>query len=101
MNQKTYDQEKLLKVIFMLLIFLLLIIIMFIMSFSANTMKKAERVQQETLNMIDLEIYTNNDIYYCDFNNKIIITELGKRLIFDSDLEMKDFIAETTANESK
>lgn len=101
MDQKVYGQEKLLKVIFMLLIFLLLIIIIFIISFSANTMKKAERVQQETLNMIDLEIYTNKDIYYCDFNNKIITTELGKRLIFDSDLEMKDFIAETTAKESK
>ena len=94
---------------FMLSMLLVTIMITVTLSFSANAVKKAKRIQQETLNMIDsksitnvtIEIHTNNDIYYCDFNNNIITSELGKRLLFANDLEMKDFIAETTANESK
>lgn len=104
MNQKVYGQDMKL----VLSISLAVIIIIITLLFSQNTMRTAKRIQQETLNTIDsesitdliIEIYTNKDIYYCNFYYKIILTESGKRIIFDSDLEMKDFISETTANES-
>ena len=105
MNQKVYEQDMKL----VLSISLAVIIIIITLLFSQNTMRTAKRIQQETLNMIDsesitdliIEVYTTKDIYYCDFYYNIITTESGKRLIFDSDLELKDFIAEITAEESK
>lgn len=62
--------------------------------------EKINEIVKFPINNLEIEIYTNKDTYYCNFYYKIILTESGRRIIFDSDLEMKDFISETTANES-
>ena len=46
-----------------------------------------------------VEIYTANDIYYCDFVNMQIKTEKGSEFKFKSNQQLVQFISDITASD--